>query len=217
MDVIEVGQAQEDVATEGFQPAARIVGVVGQQLATDAVGPDRGLALGVRVLTLGAHAADQGDIGGRCDQGVGQARRVGGRVLAVAVQGDDDGRARRQDAGAHGAALSRIGRVRQHPQGRQFRHRRLQFGQGRIAAGVVDEDHLIGPTGEGLGDLARQGHGRAGFVMHRHDDGDFRGGSEAVGHRRSVAHRRARGKPGRAKRLQAEASGERRRRDTTAP
>ncbi|MNY04087.1 hypothetical protein D3C86_1367390 [compost metagenome] len=181
MDVIEVGQAQEDVAAEGLEPAAGVVGVVGQQLPADTVGPDRGLTLGVRILTLGAHAADQGDIGGRGDQGVGQTRSVGGRVLAVAVQGDDDGRARRQDPGAHCAALTRIGRMRQHPQGRQLRHRRLKFGQGGIPAGVVDEDHLIGPPREGLGDLPRQRHGRAGFVMHRHDhrnvgDGNFGSG-----------------------------------------
>ncbi|MNQ90191.1 hypothetical protein D3C85_1055220 [compost metagenome] len=170
MDVIEVGQTQEDVAAEGFQPAARVVGVVGQQLATDAVGPDRGLTLGVRVLTLGPDPTDQGDVGGGGDQGVGQTRRVGGRVLPVAVQGDDDVAARGQDAGAHRAALTGIGRMRQHPQGRQLGHRRLQLGQGRITAGVVDEDHFVGPPGEGLGDLARQRHGGAGFVMHRHDD-----------------------------------------------
>ncbi len=39
VDVIEVGQAQEDVAAKRLQPAAGVVGVVAQQLLADAVGP----------------------------------------------------------------------------------------------------------------------------------------------------------------------------------
>ena len=58
---------------------------------------------------------------------------------------------------------------------RVLSHQGAQLGQGAVLRGVVDEDHLVGPAGEGGGDLAGQRAGGALFVMHRDDDGDVGG------------------------------------------
>jgi hypothetical protein len=82
-------------------------------------------------------------------QGLGQARRVGRVVLAVAVQGDDDRGAGGQHAAAHGAALARVLAVAQHAQLRDLGLQRRQQGLGVVAAGVVDEDDLVVLAREG--------------------------------------------------------------------
>jgi hypothetical protein len=109
--------------------------------------------------------------GGAAFRAPGQARRVGRVVLAVAVQGDDDGRAGGQHAAAHGAALARVLAVAEHPQLRDLGFQGDQQGLGLIPAGVVDEDDLVGLAREGGGDLARQGRRRAALVENGHDDG----------------------------------------------
>jgi hypothetical protein len=63
--------------------------------------------------------------------------------------------------------------VGQDPQGRKFSLEGAQFGQGRIATGVIDEDHFVGAALEGGGDLAGQGGCCAGLVVDRNDDGNF--------------------------------------------
>ena len=100
---------------------------------------------------------------------VDEARRVGGIVLAVTVQRHHDRRPRRQHAGAHRAALARVLGVEEQAQGRDLRRQRPKRGAGAVAAGVVDEDQLIGAAGEGGGDLARQVRRGAFFIEDRDD------------------------------------------------
>ena len=84
VDVIEIGQAQEDLAAERLQPATGVVGVVAQQVLADPIGPQRGPALGARILAFGADAADQGDAGRGGQKGVDQTGRVMGAFLTRA-------------------------------------------------------------------------------------------------------------------------------------
>ncbi len=185
--MIEIGQAQIGAPPHHLQPAAGVHGVIPEQAPAHAIADLRSHPLGPAVLALQPHAADQAHGRAAGLQSIDQPRSVGRVVLAVAVQGDQDGAPRRLRPGAHRAALAGVPLVRQHPELRQGRLQGLQHRDRAVAAGVVDEDHLIGLPLEGGRDLSREGSDIALFVEDRDHHRDLGGRCRSSRHGRLLA------------------------------
>ena len=111
----------------------------------------------------------------------GELRDLGGRVLAVAVEGADGGAAGEGDAAVDGGRLAGAGGVPDEADLGEARGEGEDAGGGVVVGAVVDVDDLVG--GEGLaGGDDRLGDevDVLGLVLQRHDDGE-------PGHSRSAA------------------------------
>ena len=95
MHVVEIGQREEDVAAEELEPAAGVAGVVVEQaLSGCRWRRARRQALGGGVLAADALAGDERDALGEAAavEAGHELGDLGGRVLAVAVEGADGAR-----------------------------------------------------------------------------------------------------------------------------
>ena len=174
VQVVEIGQGQEGLPAERLEATAGVDGVVVEQAAAHAVGQARGPALGGRVLAVAPLAAHQGKVVGSGEQGARQARRVGGVVLAVAIQHHHDRRPRGAHARADRPALAGVALVTDQAEVGDLIHQGAQtLGRG-VPAGVVHEQDLAPPAREGDVDLPRQGRNRALLVEDGRQDRDFR-------------------------------------------
>ncbi len=104
-----------------------------------------------------------------------EPRKVGRVVLTVAIQRADDCGPRGKNPRTDRPALTRIAPMAKQAQRRQIRFEGGEFGERIVAAGVIDENHLVGTPLERRGDLARQRGCIAFLVMHRHYDAEFDG------------------------------------------
>ena len=177
MQAIEIRQSQEHVAAERLEPAAGVARSVAQHRAAHRVGDARLKFLEAARLALDALAGDQADLlpaAGSAGFEHAQHRRNESRiVLPVAVERDDERRARRRDARAHRRRLAAGLLVPHAAQVRVLRHQPLELGRGAVARAVIDIDDLEGPLPvERLGDFRHQGRDIAGLVAHRHHNGN---------------------------------------------
>jgi hypothetical protein len=97
--VVEERQPQVDLAADRLEAARGVAGAVGEESLAQPVGEPRGALLEEPVVARGALAGDEGDPRVAAERG-DQRRQETRVVLAVAVDGDDDGAAGGERAGA---------------------------------------------------------------------------------------------------------------------
>ena len=95
VQAVEIGQRQPNIARERLQPAAGVARAVAEDRAAHGVGEARLESLEARGLAPDALAGDEAHRGAPCSSRPRSAREKRRIVLAVAVERDDDRRARR--------------------------------------------------------------------------------------------------------------------------
>jgi tagaturonate epimerase len=172
MKTVEREQGVEHGAFEGAQAAAGVVEIHAEHRGAGAAGDFGGDAAEPIVLALGPHAADDvvffqlGE----------EAGKIGGIVLEVAVEGDDDGGAGVAEAGPEGGALAGVAAVAEAADAGIGAAGGDDFLPGGVGAGVVHENEFEGAafTAQGGEDLGNERGDVVSLVEHRDDDGDFR-------------------------------------------
>jgi hypothetical protein len=177
MKTVESKKAVERGALEGAEVAAGVAEIHAEHGLARFAGDAGGGAAEKVVLTPGAQAADDVVVA----QFGEKAGKIGGVVLEVAVEREDDGRAGIAEAGPQGGALAGVAAVAEAAHAGVGPAGGEDFFPGAIGAGVVHKDELKGAglSGEGGKDLLRHRVDVVNLVEHRDDDGNVRlhGGS----------------------------------------
>ncbi len=142
MHLVEIGQAQENLTAQGFQATASIVGLVVKHGFADAVGPARGPFLRSRILTVAALTGHHANRFRRVMQDLRHAGGIDRRVLAIAIERNNQRRFGRKYTGAHGPALADIVFMPQHAQAGDNGLRRHETRMGLILTVIIDKDDL---------------------------------------------------------------------------
>ena len=140
--------------------------MVRQHPAPYAIAIARGHALLPTVLPLFAFAREHGEIGVCClaPERCEELWDVGGIILSVAVQGDDDRGLSRAHPCANGPALAEIPSMGENSDGHLVAQGQ-KLGRRRIARSVVDENGFVALSGKRARDFARKRHDIAGLIL----------------------------------------------------
>ena len=161
---VEGNEVINGFPAEGLEGTSGIAEAVLDEQAANGVGKFGSPAARGGILALGTVAANDVRF---VAESVDEGRNVGGIVLSVAIDEDDDGAAGIARSGIHGGGLAAVaGKL----EGGHPGHRGDDL-PGLVRAAIVDREDL-GP-GIGRNDLLEDGPGGFLFVVKRNDDADL--------------------------------------------
>lgn len=168
-------ESARDFAAENLEGAAGIGDAVAERFAADEIcGARHGFAQG-RVFALGAGAGDH--VGGVAQ--LPQARELGRRILAVAIEHGEIGAAgfvkTVEERGGLAAVFREMDDAKRGPGGGDG----VELGAGGVAAAVVDDEDFVrgAESVEGGAELGEERTDVFRFVVEWDDDGELGGGA----------------------------------------